>query len=230
MEHSCFTVAGLVSAVEWSDLAICTRASPSSWASTPPPTPLGHRRELGRAELGRLSGPAPAPADSGFPLVACGCQLLALSSFSALWCQRVCPTSASLPLPCKEVFLYHFSRFHIRALTHIICFPLSDLLHSVCWALGPFLLHLGMLMFLSRAESCSTHSFKAPRGAPQVAPEFGMTTNLQPALWRRECRVFHRVENTRPSCDRYASYPYMPPTSYLDSLNSKREKIGLLKS
>lgn len=62
--------------------------------------------------------------------------------------------------------------------------------------------------------------------SPEVAPEFGMTTKLQPALWRRECRVFHRVENTRPSCDRDACYPYL---SYLYRLNSKGEKISLLE-
>ena len=40
-------------------------------------------------------------------------------------------TSVSLFLPCKPVHLYHFSRFHIYALTYDICFSLSDLLHSV---------------------------------------------------------------------------------------------------
>ena len=40
-------------------------------------------------------------------------------------------TSVSLFLPCKQVHLYHFSRFHIYALLYYICFSLSDLLHSV---------------------------------------------------------------------------------------------------
>ena len=50
------------------------------------------------------------------------CPLLPLivfrSSFSA---------SASLFLPCKQVHLYHFSRFHIYVLMHNNCFSLSDL-------------------------------------------------------------------------------------------------------
>ena len=44
---------------------------------------------------------------------------------------RLFSTSVSLFLPCKPVHLYHFSRFHIYALTYDICFSLSDLLHSV---------------------------------------------------------------------------------------------------
>ena len=44
--------------------------------------------------------------------------------------------SASLFLPCKQVHLYHFSRFHIYVLIYSICFSLSDLLHSVCLSLG----------------------------------------------------------------------------------------------
>ena len=44
---------------------------------------------------------------------------------------RLSSTSVSLLLPCKQVHLYHFSRFHIYALIYNICFTLSDLLHSV---------------------------------------------------------------------------------------------------
>ena len=47
-------------------------------------------------------------------------------------------TSVSLFLPCKPVHLYHFSIFHIYALTYNTCFSLSDLLHSVWQSLGPF--------------------------------------------------------------------------------------------
>ena len=43
-------------------------------------------------------------------------------------------TSVSLFLPCKPVHLYHFSRFQKYAL---ICFSLSDLLHSVWQSLSP---------------------------------------------------------------------------------------------
>ena len=35
-------------------------------------------------------------------------------------------TSVSLFLPCKQVHLYHFSRFQIYALIYNICFLLSD--------------------------------------------------------------------------------------------------------
>ena len=44
-------------------------------------------------------------------------------------------TSVSQFLPCKQVHLYQFSRFHIYALIYGICFSLSDLLHSVRWSL-----------------------------------------------------------------------------------------------
>ena len=40
-------------------------------------------------------------------------------------------TSVSLFLLCKQVHLYHFSRFHIYAVIYNICLSLSDLLHSV---------------------------------------------------------------------------------------------------
>ena len=46
-------------------------------------------------------------------------------------------TSVSLFLSCKLVHQYHFPRFHIYALIHDICFPLSDLLHSVRHSVGP---------------------------------------------------------------------------------------------
>ena len=39
---------------------------------------------------------------------------------------RLFSTSVSLFLPCKPVHLCHFSRFHIYALIHNICFSLSD--------------------------------------------------------------------------------------------------------
>ena len=43
----------------------------------------------------------------------------------------------SLFLPWKEAHLCHSSRFHIYALIYDICFPLSNLLHSVWQTLGP---------------------------------------------------------------------------------------------
>ena len=46
-------------------------------------------------------------------------------------------TSVSQFLPCKQVHLYHFSRFHISALIYDICLSLSDLLHSVWHSLDP---------------------------------------------------------------------------------------------
>ena len=41
------------------------------------------------------------------------------------------PMSVSPLLPCIRVHRYHLSRFHIYALIYIICFSLSDLLHSL---------------------------------------------------------------------------------------------------
>ena len=46
--------------------------------------------------------------------------------FSPLVSINLLSTSVSLFLPCKLVHLYHFSRFHIHALIHNICFSLSD--------------------------------------------------------------------------------------------------------
>ena len=64
----------------------------------------------------------PSPLHRGFP------PLVSIRFFS---------TSVSQLLPCKLVHLYHFSRFHIRALIYDICFSLSDLLHSVWQSLDP---------------------------------------------------------------------------------------------
>ena len=50
---------------------------------------------------------------------------------------RLFSTSVSLFLPCKQVHLYHFSRFHMYELIYDVCFSLSDLLHSVWQSLGP---------------------------------------------------------------------------------------------
>ena len=55
---------------------------------------------------------------------------------SRLGVHYLCSLYLSLFLPCKPVYLYHFSRFHIYALIYI-CFSLSDLLHSVWQSLGP---------------------------------------------------------------------------------------------
>ena len=37
---------------------------------------------------------------------------------------------------CKWIHQYHFSRLHIHALIYDICFPLSDLLHSILHFMG----------------------------------------------------------------------------------------------
>ena len=50
---------------------------------------------------------------------------------------RLFSTSVSQFLPCKPVYLYHFSRFHMYVLIYGICFSLSDLLHSVWQFLDP---------------------------------------------------------------------------------------------
>ena len=48
-------------------------------------------------------------------------------TFPALVSIRLFSMSVSLFLLCKQAHLYHFSRFHIYALIHNICFSLSDL-------------------------------------------------------------------------------------------------------
>ena len=53
------------------------------------------------------------------------------SEASPAWCPYVGSLHLSQLLRCKPVHLYHFSTFHIHALTYDICFSLSDLLHSV---------------------------------------------------------------------------------------------------
>ena len=52
------------------------------------------------------------------------------------WCPYLFSVSVSLFLFCKQDQLHHFSRFHIFALIHIICFSLSDFLHSIWQSLG----------------------------------------------------------------------------------------------
>ena len=52
-----------------------------------------------------------------------------ISQFNPLVPKRLFSMSASLFLPCKQIHLYHFSRFHLHVLICAICFSLSDLLH-----------------------------------------------------------------------------------------------------
>ena len=93
-----------------------------------PPTHLGHHR-----------APSWAPcAMQHFPLAICfmhGSVYATLSihptlSFSSC-VHSPFSTSVSLFLPCKYIFQFNFSRFHIYALIYYICFSFSDWLHSI---------------------------------------------------------------------------------------------------
>ena len=109
-----------------------TYISPSWTSLPPPPIPLIQVITEHQAELPVLY--------SRFPLasyITHGSVYMSIliSQFipSPLLPMSTClfSTSTSLFLPCKQVHLYHFSRFHIYTLTYDICFSLSDLLHSV---------------------------------------------------------------------------------------------------
>ena len=64
------------------------------------------------------------------------------------WFPQVCSPCLSLFLLCKQVHLYHSSRFHIYALVYDISFSLPDLLYPV----GQYLV---LTMFLKMAVYCS---------------------------------------------------------------------------
>ena len=53
-----------------------------------------------------------------------------VSQFIPLVPKCLFSVSASLYLPCKQIRLYHCSRFHLHVLICVICVSLSDLLHS----------------------------------------------------------------------------------------------------
>ena len=117
----------LISTVQWSESAICIHISPLFWI----PSHLGHHRALSRVPCAiqqvlisylfytyqciYVSPNLPIHLTPPFPP----------------WCPYVCSLHLCLFLPCKQVHLYHFSRFHIYVLIYSICFSLSDLLHSV---------------------------------------------------------------------------------------------------
>ena len=113
----------LVSAVQRSESAICIHISPLFWISFPLRSPQSteqsslcytvccHQLSILyivvyiRQSQSRSSSHSPHP-----PLVS-------IHLFS---------TSVSPFLLCRQVHLYHFSRFHIYALIYNICFSLSD--------------------------------------------------------------------------------------------------------
>ena len=128
----------LFSAVHWSESAICICTSLAS--CTPLPHPQSHPSSNHRA-------PSQVPCailqvehyfteisviyvKPNFPIYP---TLLTPSPMST----HPFSTFASLYLPWNSVHLYHFSRFHIYALIHSICFSLFIILHSVWQILGP---------------------------------------------------------------------------------------------
>ena len=91
-------------------------------------------------------------------------------------------TSVSLFLPCKQVHLWYFSRFHIHALIYNIWFSLSDLFHSIWQTLGPFT-SLQMTQFCSFLWLCN------------ILLYIGTTSSLSihkliQSLWRKAWRFF----------------------------------------
>ena len=74
----------------------------------------------------------------------CQSQLPNSSHLPSLPCPCLFSVSASLFLPHQCVYQYHFSRFHIYALIHDICFYLSDLLHSTIWG-NPYQITNGII-------------------------------------------------------------------------------------
>ena len=59
--------------------------------------------------------------------------------------------------------------------------------------------------------------------SPEVAPEFGMTTKLQPALWRREWRVLKALLNGAHLSDELLSKLMIDDSSALLLLQITRE-------
>ena len=118
----------LVSAVQQSESAICIHISPLFWISFPFSSPQSTEQSslcyiVGSHQLSVLyivvyicQSQSPNSSHPSFP------PLVSIYLFS---------TSVSLFPLCKQVHLYHFSRFHLYALIYDICFSLSDLLHSV---------------------------------------------------------------------------------------------------
>ena len=116
--------------------------SPPSWASSPTSHPI-HPSRLSQSTGSELPG-----LQSNFPLVIYftpgnGNVSILLSQFVPPSPSPTVPTSlfsmsASLLLPYRQVHQYHhLTRFHTYVLIYSI-YSLSDLLHSVLKALGPF--------------------------------------------------------------------------------------------
>ena len=109
--------------MNWS--ATCIQTSPPFWTSLPPLEAITeHRAELPVLYAWSWTHVNPSLPLHHPPLPAPCSQVrsdICIATF----------------LPCKEVHLYRFSRFHILVLIYDICFSLSDLLHSVWQTLGP---------------------------------------------------------------------------------------------
>ena len=120
----------------WSGIRI--HLSPPSWASLPRLPPIPHPT-LGSSQSGEPRSLCWAPSAelriSAGRLVTQGSLYMStlLSQFSPPPPPHVHVHSLPLCLflPCKEVHLDHFSRFHTYTLIYNICNSLSDLLHSV---------------------------------------------------------------------------------------------------
>ena len=131
----------LVSAVQWSESAICISVFPLSWTSLQPPHPT---------HLGRHRAPSWAPfAISRFPPASYFTfgsvyMSMPLSHFVPAYpSPSPCPQVHSLCLPLyscpatRFISTIFFLRFHIYVLAYGICFSLSDLLYSGWQTLGP---------------------------------------------------------------------------------------------
>ena len=116
------------SVVQWRESAVGKHISPLSWTSIPttPSNPPIKGIPEHQAKL-------PVP-DSRIPLAICFIHdsvhmSIPISQFIPIPSPahvHTVSTSVSLSLPCKQVHLYQFSRFHIPILIDNICFFLSD--------------------------------------------------------------------------------------------------------
>ena len=96
-----------------------------------PSHPLGNHRALSRAPRVMQQLPTSYPFCTWERIYVIA--TLSISPPSASLAVSTSPFSIyeSLFLLCKRVHQYHFPGFHIHALIHDICFPISGSLHSV---------------------------------------------------------------------------------------------------
>ena len=110
-------------------------------------------------------------------------------------------TSVSLFLPCKYIFQFNFSRFHIYALIYYICFSFSDWLHSIWQTLdivhipfnAPFCSVQFGVFFLCQYHYLTPEYFHHPR--EKIHTHYHSLYSLQPLKTTHLLYVFIDLPN-----------------------------------